>query len=82
MSLTYPMSTGRNFGKVLRVLDSVQLTAKHPVAAPVNWRPGEDVIIAPAVSDEDARKKFPGGWKAPGPTCASRRSHATDGNEP
>jgi len=65
--LTYPMSTGRNFQEVLRILDSVQLTAKHKVATPVNWRPGEDVIIVPAVSDEEAKKKFPAGWKAPKP---------------
>ncbi len=61
--LTYPMSTGRNFDEVLRLLDSCQLTAKHAVATPVNWRPGQDVIIPPAVSDEQARQKFPGGWK-------------------
>jgi thioredoxin-dependent peroxiredoxin len=67
MSLTYPMSTGRNFDEVLRVLDSIQLTAKHQVATPVNWKPGDDVIIVPTVTDEDARKKFPGGWKAPKP---------------
>ena len=67
MSLTYPMSTGRNFDEVLRVLDSIQLTAKHQVATPVNWKPGEDVIIVPAVSDDDAKKKFPAGWKAPKP---------------
>ncbi len=60
--LTYPMSTGRNFDEVLRLLDSCQLTAKHTVATPVNWRPGEDVIIPPSVSDEAARTKFPDGW--------------------
>lgn len=63
LMLTYPMSTGRNFDEVLRVLDSIQLTAKHQVATPVNWRSGEDCIIVPAVSDEEAREKFPGGWK-------------------
>jgi alkyl hydroperoxide reductase subunit AhpC len=62
--LTYPMSTGRNFDEVLRLLDSCQLTAKHTVATPVNWRPGEDVIIPPSVPDEQAKAKFPGGWKA------------------
>ncbi len=67
LSLTYPMSTGRNFDEVLRVLDSCQLTAKHKVATPVNWKQGEDVIIVPAVSDEEAKKAFPGGWKAPKP---------------
>jgi thioredoxin-dependent peroxiredoxin len=61
--LTYPMSTGRNFDEVLRLLDSCQLTAKHNVATPVNWRPGEDVIIPPSVSDEQAKAKFPKGWK-------------------
>ena len=62
--LTYPMSTGRNFDEVLRLLDSCQLTAKHTVATPVNWKQGEDVIIPPSVSDEQAKTKFPGGWKA------------------
>jgi alkyl hydroperoxide reductase subunit AhpC len=65
--LTYPMSTGRNFDEVLRVIDSIQLTAKHKVATPVNWKQGEDVIIVPAVSDDEAKQKFPGGWKAPRP---------------
>ena len=65
--ITYPMSTGRNFDEVLRVLDSIQLTAQHKVATPVNWRNGEDVIIVPAVSDDAAREKFPDGWKAPKP---------------
>ncbi|HJR22939.1 MAG TPA: peroxidase, partial [Dongiaceae bacterium] len=62
--LTYPMSTGRNFDEVLCLLDSCQLTAKHTVATPVNWKQGEDVIIPPSVSDEQAKTKFPGGWKA------------------
>jgi thioredoxin-dependent peroxiredoxin len=62
-TLTYPMSTGRNFDEVLRLLDSCQLTAKHPVATPVNWRQGDDVIIPPALSDEQASVRFPGGWK-------------------
>jgi alkyl hydroperoxide reductase subunit AhpC len=61
--ITYPMSTGRNFDEVLRVIDSLQLSAKHPVSTPVNWRPGEDVIIGGSVSDEDAKKRFPSGWK-------------------
>jgi alkyl hydroperoxide reductase subunit AhpC len=65
--LAYPMSTGRNFDEVLRLLDSVQLTAKHKVATPVNWKRGEDVVIIPAVSDEEARKRWPQGWKAPKP---------------
>ncbi len=67
LSLTYPMSTGRNFDEVLRVLDSCQLTAKHKVATPVNWKQGEDVIIVPAVSDEEAKAQYPDGWKAPKP---------------
>jgi alkyl hydroperoxide reductase subunit AhpC len=67
LMLTYPMSTGRNFDEVLRVLDSMQLTAKHKVATPVNWKQGEDVIIVPAVSDDEAKEKFPQGWKAPKP---------------
>jgi alkyl hydroperoxide reductase subunit AhpC len=65
--LTYPMSTGRNFDEVLRLLDSCQLTAKHKVATPVNWKHGEDVIIVPAVSDAEAKEKFPAGWKSPKP---------------
>jgi alkyl hydroperoxide reductase subunit AhpC len=64
LMLVYPMSTGRNFDEVLRVLDSMQLTAQHKVATPVNWKPGEDVIIVPAVSDDDAKKIYPNGWKA------------------
>jgi len=63
LTLTYPASTGRNFAEILRVIDSLQLTAKHQVATPVNWQPGEDVIIVAALSDEAAREKFPGGWR-------------------
>src|SRR5580700_10081742 len=65
--LIYPMTTGRNFDEVLRVIDSLQLTAKHKVATPAQWKPGENVIIAGSVSDEEARKSFPLGWKAPLP---------------
>lgn len=65
--LTYPMSTGRNFDELLRILDSVQLTARHKVATPVNWRQGEDVIIVPSVPDDEAKQKFPTGWRAPKP---------------
>jgi alkyl hydroperoxide reductase subunit AhpC len=65
--LVYPMTTGRNFDEVLRVIDSLQLTAKHKVATPVNWKHGEDVIIAGSVSDDDAKKQYPNGWKAPKP---------------
>ena len=67
LMLTYPMTTGRNFDEILRVLDSMQMTAKFKVATPVNWRQGDDVIIAGSVSDEDAKKLFPEGWKAPRP---------------
>ncbi len=67
LMLSYPMSTGRNFNEVLRVLDSMQLTARHKVATPVNWTQGGDVIILPAVTEEEAKQKFPEGWKSPKP---------------
>jgi thioredoxin-dependent peroxiredoxin len=67
LMLSYPMSTGRNFDEVLRVVDSMQLTAMHKVATPVNWKQGEDVIILPAVSEEEAKQSYPGGWKSPKP---------------
>jgi alkyl hydroperoxide reductase subunit AhpC len=63
LMITYPASTGRNFDEILRAIDSLQLTAKHQVATPVNWKAGEDVIIVPALSDEEAKEKFPDGWK-------------------
>ena len=72
--LIYPMSTGRNFDEVLRLLDSCQLTAKHQVATPVNWKQGEDVIIVPAVSDEEAKKRFPDGWKGSQALYSNRSS--------
>ena len=65
--LVYPMTTGRNFDEVIRVIDSLQLTAKHKVATPVNWKDGDDVIIAGSVSDDDAKKQYPQGWTAPRP---------------
>jgi alkyl hydroperoxide reductase subunit AhpC len=65
--LVYPMTTGRNFDEVLRVIDSLQLTAGHKVATPVNWKPGEDVVIAGSVSDDEAKQTYPDGWKSPRP---------------
>jgi alkyl hydroperoxide reductase subunit AhpC len=67
LHLAYPMTTGRNFDEILRVIDSLQLTAKHKVATPANWKSGEDVVISGSVSDEDAKKTYPQGWKAPRP---------------
>jgi len=67
LQLIYPMTTGRNFDEVLRVLDSLQLTAKHKVATPVNWKPGDDVIISGSVSNDEAKKQYPNGWKEPKP---------------
>ena len=67
LMIVYPMTTGRNFHEVLRVIDSLQLTANHKVATPANWEPGEDVIIAGSVSDDDAKKVYPDGWRAPRP---------------
>ena len=67
LTLTYPMSTGRNFDEILRAVDSLQLTAKHKVSTPVNWKPGEDVIISGSVSDEEAKKVWPEGWRSPKP---------------
>jgi alkyl hydroperoxide reductase subunit AhpC len=67
MQLAYPMSTGRNFDEIVRVVDSLQLTAKHQVSTPANWKPGDDVIISGSVTNEQAQQKYPGGWKAPKP---------------
>ncbi len=67
LMIAYPMSTGRNFDEILRVIDSLKLTAEHQVATPVNWKQGDDVIITAAVSDEEAKKRYPDGWKAPRP---------------
>ena len=67
LTLTYPMSTGRNFAEILRVIDSLQLTAKYKVSTPADWKQGEDVFIIPAVGEEEARQRFPGGWTAPKP---------------
>jgi len=67
LTLTYPASTGRNFDEIIRVIDSLQLTAEFKVATPVNWKDGEDVIIVPAVSDDEAKERFPAGWEAPKP---------------
>jgi thioredoxin-dependent peroxiredoxin len=81
LMLSYPMSTGRNFDEILRVLDSMQLTARHKVATPVNWKPGDNVIILPSVSDEDARKAFPNGWNAPKPYLRIVPQPADSGTE-
>jgi alkyl hydroperoxide reductase subunit AhpC len=67
LMLFYPMTTGRNFDEILRVIDSMQLTSKHKVATPANWKQGQDVIISGSVNDEEAKKQYPGGWKAPRP---------------
>jgi alkyl hydroperoxide reductase subunit AhpC len=67
LQLSYPMTTGRNFPELLRVIDSMQLTAKHKVATPADWKPGEDVIILPSVTDEEAKQKYTAGWKSPKP---------------
>ena len=67
LMIAYPMTTGRNFDEILRVIDSLQLTAKHQVATPVNWKQGDDVILTAAVSDEEAKKRYPDGWKTPKP---------------
>ncbi|BAV05446.1 Alkyl hydroperoxide reductase subunit AhpC (peroxiredoxin) [Filimonas lacunae] len=80
LQLTYPMTTGRNFNEILRVLDSMQLTAAHKVATPVNWQNGEDVIIVPAVSDAEAKEKYPDGWKTVKPYLRIVAQPATSNN--
>jgi alkyl hydroperoxide reductase subunit AhpC len=82
LTLTYPASTGRNCGELLRVLDSLQLTALHQVATPANWTTGEEVIIVPAVSDADARKRYPAGWRAPKPYLRYVPAPLPAGNRP
>jgi thioredoxin-dependent peroxiredoxin len=79
LMISYPMSTGRNFDEILRVLDSLQLTARHAVATPVNWQKGDEVIILASVSDEDAKKKYPQGWKSPKPYIRLVPQPGTDG---
>ena len=79
LMLIYPMSTGRNFDEVLRLIDSIQLTSKHKVATPVNWKPGEDVVIAPSVGEEEARTLHPGGWNAVTPYLRFTRQPGLDG---
>ncbi len=74
LMIAYPMTTGRNFDEILRIVDSLQLTANHRVATPANWRPGEDVIIAGSVTNDEARNIYPDGWKEPKPYCASYRN--------
>ena len=76
LQLAYPMTTGRNFDEILRVIDSLQLTARHKVSTPANWKNGEDVIIAGSVTDEQAKAQLPAGWKSPSPTFGSSRSRS------
>jgi alkyl hydroperoxide reductase subunit AhpC len=82
LTLTYPMSTGRDFGEILRAIDSLQLTANHKVATPANWRPGDDVIILASVDDDEARQRFPGGWRAPKPYLRIVPPPSTGGPRP
>ena len=82
LSITYPASTGRNFDEILRVIDSLQLTAKYSVATPVNWKDGDDVIIVPSLSDEAAKEKFPAGWQAPKPYLRiTKQPNKTEGSD-